>query len=217
MKEYDILKNIIRNRKFKKDIEELGSYARGIKHERQIVCLIAKYLNRRGENYALEHRENNKHTDLIINMKKIEFKFHYDHDIPKLKEWLDKKINNKYSKINKYIGKGKSYTWLTGPLVYRDLKDSDIFVWIIVFRDITKLNKYEKVKICSYEKQENYEYKKDVKGDLENAYNFIKGACKSFKSKGVVKQIKKIECNAGKFKYNYCFLICTFKRINNQI
>jgi hypothetical protein len=140
--------------KYKHDLQELSSYAASIKQERPMVLLLAKHFHQQSYKIALEQH----HHDLVVDGTTIEFKFHYDFDIPKLQKELNKHVGD-IERVWKAAQEGElSKSWSIIPGIYNDicLKRPDIFVWIICARDLSKLTGDDLSSVCLGSRQVNY-------------------------------------------------------------
>jgi hypothetical protein len=129
------LLGIFQSAEYKKDLTELSSYLASIKQERPIVYGLAKFLWRRRQRFQLE----TKHTDLVINERKFEFKFHYDCDMEKLERELKDygdALDHKWIEKRAWDRPGKNWSVSAGVCEHMFGKEPDVFVWIICSRDL---------------------------------------------------------------------------------
>jgi hypothetical protein len=143
------LAEIIRSPDFRTGLEELSNYLSSIKQERPIVHLLAKCLWQKKHLYALER---NKHRDLTVwtptlpsgqKETTMEFKLNFDCDMERLAHEQvrlgDRPLAAMWAEV---LLKKANKTWNNMAKVYEDFcaKSPDIFVWIIYFRDLSRLD-----------------------------------------------------------------------------
>jgi hypothetical protein len=66
---------------FKNDLDDLSTYLASIMQERPIIYCLAKQMWKAGIKFELEAKK----KDLLVNGRRIEFKFTYDFDAEKLR------------------------------------------------------------------------------------------------------------------------------------
>jgi hypothetical protein len=148
------LKTIFESSEYQQDIEALSSYAANIKQERPMVLFLAKYLYQMGHLLALEQDK----CDLVVDGTGIEFKFHFDFDVPELEKEL-KRYNGDVEMVWKAVREGKLHErWTVTPGIYKDIfvKRPDIFVWIVCSRDLSGLRDDYVRRVCMGDRQRKY-------------------------------------------------------------
>ena len=150
------LKNILHSYIFQVELKEMSSYCAHIKQERPIMYLIAKHLKRKGFITALEMKKDDKKWDLVVNDTSIEAKFYYEKDILlRLKKELERTSWN--IDEARRIGKTEKHGWKMLYPILKDLdKNPDIFILMIVSRDLRRVPKNNQDKICVYEDEKKY-------------------------------------------------------------
>lgn len=179
------IKIILESSDFRNELEELSSYAAKIKQERPIVILIAKHFWRQGHQVVLEKNK----CDLVVGETKVEFKFHFDWDMGKLKKELDK-FNGDVEALMGAVYKGEMHDkWTVSPAVYNDIveKRPDIFVWIIHRRDLRKLSTDELSNVCMAPDQQRYNQKSPFDSNERETIEV---------AEGYLSKIQKIRCKA---------------------
>src|SRR5262249_48440599 len=118
-----------------------------------------KYLHRRGCTFQLEAKIKQKRRDLLINGRYFEFKFHFDWDMEKLAKELgdysDRTLEEMW--VDSGNKRGIDRTWAVAPQIYKDVcvtqPRTDVFVWIIYSRDLTKVSKGDLERVCCSKEQ----------------------------------------------------------------
>ncbi|MBX9679808.1 MAG: hypothetical protein K2X38_13680 [Gemmataceae bacterium] len=113
----------------------MSSYLASIMQERPIVYLIAKCLWRRGIPFDLEDEK----RDLLVDGKRIEFKFNWDLCEEKLAKELAKHGGDLAAMWEQVKTGGiKGASWGVMPKIYEDwcVRKPDLFVWVICSRDV---------------------------------------------------------------------------------
>lgn len=128
------LRDVVMSPEFKQDLEAISCFLASVKQERPIVYFLARLLWKKGCNLRLE----DKHTDLVIDGKRFEFKFSYDADMTRLQKELDHAGNQLLKDV--YL-KPPKHGWVTLPRLFSDManKGANVFVWIILSRDLSRL------------------------------------------------------------------------------
>ncbi len=201
------IKSIFESPKFRSDLGALSSYAANIRQERPIVVLFAKYFWQQGERVALEKNK----CDLVVNGTRIEFKVHFDSDIPMLQRELNKYDGNLETLMKAVSAKEHSRTWNICPGIYKDviMKRPDIFVWILQSRELSKLTDDEIARVCVGNDQRNfnrnnpYESSKEF---LDVADGFLE-KLKEYRQFSVEQTTLRIDCW---FPSTYHLRICEF-------
>ena len=121
------IKRILDSSEFQKELEELSTYASRMKQERPIVLLLSKHLWKRGFKASPELKK----CDLDADGTKIEFKFHYDSDVPKIcGEMVG--YDSLEAHTQAILKKELHPTWTSTPGIRKDIdvtqKNADIFV-----------------------------------------------------------------------------------------
>jgi len=135
------LRAIIASPEFKTELSEMSCFLASIKQERPIVYCLAKQIWRgRRHVFQLE----SKLKDLVVDGKRIEFKFHYDCDMEKLENEIKKHGTAPLTEMwNAVRAKKLSKSWSVMPQIFEEFcvrePKVDIFVWIICSRDLSKL------------------------------------------------------------------------------
>jgi hypothetical protein len=138
----------------------MSAYLASIMQERPIVYLLAKHLWRKGFKFELEHKQ----TDLVVEGKCIEFKMNYNRCEVDLGNTLDR-FGDNLSAMWVSVQTGRlNKTWRVGPKIYQDvcIKRPDIFVWIVVSRDLSRIKNDDLARIglgseqCQYNSMRPY-------------------------------------------------------------
>ena len=150
----EYIKSILESAEFRVELDALSCYGANIRQERPIVLFLAKYFWQRGHKVALEKNK----CDLVVDGIRIECKFHFDSDTPRLQKELTKYDGSIEMLMNAVSAKKHSKTWTVCPGIYRDVvvKRPDIFVWVLCARDLTKLTKDEMSRVCVGDHQRRY-------------------------------------------------------------
>lgn len=159
------IKAIFESSEFRIDLEALSSYAANIRQERPIVYLFAKNFWQRGHKIALEK----KRCDLVVDEKRIEFKFHFDCDMLSVQYELNRYDGDIERLMEAVSRKELSSTWTVSPGIYKDVivKRPDTFVWILCARDISNLTDDEISRVCIGSLQRNYNRDRPYEANLE--------------------------------------------------
>ncbi len=209
------IKKTLSSKPFKRELDDLSLYAANIKQERQIIGLLAKLLVKRRlfDKISMEKKTGKKSkekTDLRIDDEiSVEAKYNFDWDLEK----LDKEMTTFGYDVNKVARKvmKKRDFWGISYGVIKDivLKKPDIFMWIIVERDIGEVGQQqqtEKIDICLADQQRK-----------SQAGGFGKIIDKFFKSIKVRRKfdLDKISVGADNkhFKSRYHFFILNFAKL----
>jgi len=168
----EILFEIIENEEFLEELEEISSYAINIKQERPIQYLLARNLNDRGVEYALEYgkycpkAKKKVKYDLYIEGQTVEMKFFFERDFRSFETSRDNFKNKR---------EGKKKDGFYNDIIY---KACDIFLLIVQSRDLENIGNIPKDTICVYEdtirsiKNDAYDY--DVyRENLEKFFQVI--------------------------------------------
>jgi hypothetical protein len=140
------LRDILICDEYKRDLTELSSYLASIKQERPIIYFLAKQLRKRGIGFQLEAKP--ERTDLVVDGTSVEFKFNYDCDMAVLHKELEKAGD----KLLKDVCAEKStHGWIALPRLYADMVNrvADVFVWIILSRDLSQVDENARTGICA--------------------------------------------------------------------
>ena len=168
------LEHVLQSDDFKKDLEEMSSYAARTKQERPILCLLAKHLCRKGFAVELEGEQGEqKRIDLKVGNIAIEAKIYCEFDL------------GEQGEISKKFAKKKSTKMY--PSISKDIfnKEPDIFILIILSRDLSKvkvtkkdLNRkiaygFRELKYGGYNCKDSFEILDGVLDRLNKKKNFI--------------------------------------------
>jgi len=131
------LREIFATSTFREELAEMSSYLASIMQERPIVYLLAKHLRRKGYRFELEHKQ----TDLVVDGKRVEFKMNYnrcEEDLGNVLERFDGNLEGMWAAVEMGL---LNKTWRVGPKIYQDVcvKRPDLFVWIILSRDLSNV------------------------------------------------------------------------------
>jgi hypothetical protein len=131
------LRDIFASSAFREELAEMSSYLASIMQERPIIYLLAKHLRRRGYEFELELKQ----TDLVVAGKRVEFKMNYnrcEEDLAKVLDQYSGKLSGMWAAVEMGL---LNKTWRVGPKIYQDVcvKCPDIFVWIILSRDLSEV------------------------------------------------------------------------------
>jgi hypothetical protein len=136
------LEQVIRSARFAADLRELSEYAARIKQERPVVLLCAKHLWRAGHDVIVEGGR-----DLSVDKVAVEFKHHFDWDIPRALAEL------------RGSSRERKGSWRVLPGLRRDLLDRrpDLFLWIVSERSLDDLESpYCEDHVCFWRQQRHY-------------------------------------------------------------
>lgn len=201
------INTIFESSAFNMDLEALSSYAANIRQERPIVNLFAKNFWQQGHKVALEKNK----CDLVVDGTRIEFKFHFDSDFRLLQKELQKYDDDIERLMEAVYAKIHSPTWTVCPGIYKDVivKRSDIFVWILCARDLSKLTDDEMSRVCVGSDQRKYNRSRPYESNrefLDETDRFL-AKLKEIKKFSVAKTM--ILTN-GAFPSEYHLRICEF-------
>jgi hypothetical protein len=203
------LKEIFESREFSRDLQELSSYLASIAPETPIVYCLAKHLWKRRHKFQVEK----KRQDLVVDDKRIEFKSNYDWNMEGLAYELER---NRDRPLDEALRNARENNLSTGwSVMHRVCEDicgkqppTDMFVWTICSRDVSKLSDADRERICMCEQQLAYN-KRHPYSDrtyLTIADGFLE-RLKPVRPFSVMKV--EIETN-GDFPCTYHFRICDF-------
>jgi hypothetical protein len=192
---------------FRQDLQDMSSYAANIRQERPLVLLFARYFWKQGHKFALEKKK----VDLVIDETRIEFKFHFDYDMLRLKKDLSSNDDDIEKMMQAVADKKLSSTWSVGPGVYKDvvIKQPNIFVWILCSRDLRNLTSDDISRVCigtsqrRYNKNWPYESNNEF---LEIAKGYLTKLQK-FRSFSIEQANVKVQ---GSFPSTYHLMLCDF-------
>jgi hypothetical protein len=203
------VRDLFLSSEFKQGLEEMSSYLASIMQERPIVHLLAKCLWKRGYKFALERE---RHIDLSVNGKAIEFKFNHDKCQERLKIELDRYGDNLPKMWERVQAREISKSWSVMARIYGDacVKRPDIFVWIICSRDLSGVKDDDLDHIClghdQYEYNTAHPYATD-EAHLSVVDLFLQ-KLQAVRPFSLLKQ--SIQTN-GDFASTYHFRICEFQ------
>jgi len=142
----DSIKEIFESREFKSDLEALSTYAANIKQEDPIVLFFAKYLSQKGHKVKVNKRGH----DLVVDGISIEFKYHFDCDVPILTRDLNLFNGNVELLMNAVADGTYKPSFKVVPEIYTDMivRGPDMFIWIICSRDIAQVAPGELDRVC---------------------------------------------------------------------
>lgn len=151
--------DVIKSTEFNAEICELSVYAANVKQERQIVSLLAKFLTREGYKTILEQVNPNAESkktkyDLCLDGINIECKYHFDFDIQIMK--TENRTIEQYRK--ELETKEKNLSWGIKPVIIKDIfyNKPDVFIWIVVTRDLSNISDGEIAAYCYGKEQRRY-------------------------------------------------------------
>lgn len=201
------IKSIFESPEFKLELEELSSWAANIRQERPIVALFGKYFWRQGHKVVLEKNK----CDLVVDGIRIEFKVHFDADIPLLEKELNKYAGDIETLMEAVAAGQKSPTWTICPGVYKDviIKRPDIFVWILCARDLSRLTEDDLSRVCVATHQRNYNRNRPYELDQE----FLETVDTFFEKLQELRKFsieKATTVTNGWFPSTYHLMICDF-------
>jgi hypothetical protein len=203
------LRDIIISPEYTKEVQDLSCYLASIKQERPLVYFLARQLWNRGAKFRLE----GERTDLTISGKRFEFKFTYDADMARLSKELDK-VGDRLIK-EAYVDKPK-HGWVALPRLYDDMvnKRADVFVWIILARDLSSVKGDADDDVCvsSYQRGWNKTYPYMHPRYLEVAERFLE----KVRAETEFSLIKEEIQTSGAFQSTYHFWLCEFTKQRNQ-
>jgi hypothetical protein len=197
------LRDIIVSPEYKQDVQDLSCYLASIKQERPLVYCLAKQLWKRRCPFQLE----SERTDLIVNGKRFEFKFTYDCDMGV----LGKELENTGERLLKDVCVERpAHGWVALPRLYADMlnKRADGFVWIILSRDLSKIDNEAQERICvsALQRKWNKNHPYSDRSYLDIAERFL-DKVRAEKAFSVIKE--EIQTN-GDFPSTYHFWVCEF-------
>lgn len=214
------LKQLIESQEFRSDLREMSSYLASIKQERPIVFCLAKHLWRANRVFQLEADL----ADLSIDGKLVEFKFHYDCDMPRLTSLLKRNGDRPFKEALQFAKTNRRSTgWNMMLKIYEDVccKPSDIFVWVISSRDLSSIDAESRRRVCWSVEQVKHHPTYQDRQFLEIADSFLE-TLKSERPFDVI--AFEIDNNDTKwfsgntspiaFPSTYHFRICEFKNGN---
>jgi hypothetical protein len=152
------LKDVFMSPQYQEDLNQLSSYLASIAPETPMIHLLAKHLWKPlGTAGRCKYQLQAKRQDFVVydtpKDKRIEFKGTYEFGMEWLKRELEKygdtPIKDKWDHAH---GLRKGIRWNQALMVYEDIceRKADIFVWIIAFRDLSKLNAEDRARICMW-------------------------------------------------------------------
>lgn len=156
------IKRTLTSKPFRKELEDLSLYAANIKQERQIIGILAKLLVKRKsfDKISMEKKVSEKSkekNDLCVDDEiRVEAKYNFDWDIEKLDNEMTKFGYEANKAVRKVMRKRDSWGISYGVIKDIILKKPDIFMWIIVERDIEmarQKQQIEKIDICLADQQ----------------------------------------------------------------
>jgi len=137
------LKKIIDSEDFKNELRELSSWGANIKQEAPIVYALAKLLDKKGYNIALEWKvKSRQKNDMMINEAILEAKFFYEEDIQQKLRLEFNKDNKNIDKMRSRLDKAKidnkNLPFNVGFSILKDIfeKTPDFFMLILLSRDL---------------------------------------------------------------------------------
>ncbi len=146
----DRIISVLKSAKFREQIASFALPCANVKQERLLLYLLAQQLTKKKCVVNLEY----KRTDMILDGTEVEAKYHFDCDLPKIQEWLCENQNK--DKMNAAL-KGKISGWNGAAHILRDIapknkrgKEADIFLWIVVCRDLPEKFDYDDPKARQY-------------------------------------------------------------------
>jgi hypothetical protein len=208
------IKKILKSRKFRKDLKNISHYAMSIKQERPILFQIANHFFKNGYLTVLEKDK----TDLVLKKNneliKIEAKYHFDFDLVKVKEELEKE--SFYEMINK-INRKKNINWTIVPTILKDLAPKrikernkpqpDIFIWIISKRNILKVDNYYYKSICMANHQLSYQNSRSLSFNENEIINKLAKKLIAFLDNNYDYFSHKINLKKGFLPTQYFFIV----------
>jgi len=230
---FETFKNIFQSDEVKEELIVLSSWARGVKQERHIINILAKYLDKKDYNFKMEYGkivEKKKYIyDIRIEDILVEVKFSFEEDMkiqlekeiygtqkkPIQKDFLNQYLiwieerekENRKEKKTKPKGWGRNFTALT--IIDTLKKKCDYFILIIQSRDIRKIpsknleNIVASKRCISYNKEYGYNVRENF-GVIDKLLESINKA-RPFNS-------THIEINAtNRFPCKYHIYILEFK------
>jgi len=208
------IKAIFDSADFRAELEEMSTYAASMKQERPIVLLLSKYLWRKGYKAAPELKK----CDLNVDGTLIEFKFHFDADIPNICGEMNRP-GVTFETLSELIQDKTLFhpTWTTTPGIFKDIhgKEADIFVWIICSRDLSKLKDEDVRRVCwspAQNKFNKYVFPYSRNAEVfSQAEEFIRGLAGPRNCSVETLTVT----TKGTFPSTYHFVLCDF-RIKSQ-
>jgi hypothetical protein len=202
------IKEIFESSEFKRDLEDLSSYAANIKQERPIVFLFAKYFWLLQHNVALEKNK----CDLVVDDTRIEFKFHFDLDTVRLQRTMNNYQGDIKKLMNAVSEKKLSSTWTVVPGIYKDviIKRPDIFVWIICARNLNNLAINNINRVCLGNDQLTYNRRKTPYESNQDSLIIFEEFLTKLQALRKFTLQKAITITNGSFPSTYYLLICDF-------
>lgn len=208
-----LLQEIFQSEEYFNDLTALSSYATNIKQEGPMLHILAKIFDKKGYKVALEWDKKNKH-DIMINNTIIEAKFYYEEDLLiKLGKEFDKAnrdINKLRTELNEKIEKKENFSWRLALPILKDIffKKPDIFILIILSRDLTKISP-DNLKMINQNK-ECLKYNKNNDFNNQNILKIVIEFLNEIKKeRNFIYNYSKINTNT-KFRSTYHIYLCEF-------
>jgi hypothetical protein len=204
------LRNVIVSPEYKQDVQDLSCFLASVKQERPLVYCLAKQLWKRGYQFQLE----SERTDLVLNERRFEFKFTYDCDMGV----LSKELDNSGDKLLKGVCKDKpAHGWVALHRLYTDMvcKKADVFVWIILARDLSKIDKDAQNGICVSTLQRKWNKQHPY---LDRTYlNIADRFLDKIREEKQFSVIKEEIQTSGTFPSTYNYWLCEFENASGAI
>jgi hypothetical protein len=204
------LRDIFSSSNFKKDLGEISSYLASIAVETPVVHCLAKQLWKSG-NY--KYQVEAKRQDLVVDGKRLEVKSSYDFTVKRLEGEVQRYGVKACKEMwQAALAQRKSIGWSIMLKIYEDVCQkvpaTDIFIWVLCARDLSKLEPEDRKRTCMYKPQLDFNLKY---GYADQSYlkvvdDFLEELT-WFRSFSVLKtQVK----TKGDFPSVYSFRICEF-------
>lgn len=199
----EVFETILSSDSFKKELEDLSTYAANLKQEKPIALLLAKYLNSYRYPVVLDNKKGGRFCDLLLGNKAVEVKYNLDlgvvHQIDPDSELFDIQADKK-SKSD------------TIPGIIKDvlIKRCDGFIWVVHSRDLRKLAEDDMFKAVHADLQKEYNKTAEYTSakHYDNAVGFIG---KLRKERDCLVTEKRIDTK-GLFPSTYYFFILDFTK-----
>jgi hypothetical protein len=198
------LRDIILSPEYKAEVREISRYLASIKQERPLVYALAKLLYRAKRPYCLE----DKGTDLVVDGRRFEFKKSYDFDL----RWkLDKELQKAEGIPLREVCRDKpKHGWVHLPRLYADMavKHADVFVWMIVSRDLSGVVDDDGICLADEQRRWNAPHPYSDRSYLDIAERFLNRVLEEREFSVVKAEIQ----TTGDFPSTYHFWLCDFKQ-----
>lgn len=127
-----LIKDVLESSPFRRELDALARYGANVKQERQIVWLLAKYLDRKRPRRGIVLEQRDHRTDLCVDHVRLEAKYHLEGDLVAIRETWKKQKNAKPFK--EWSEKPVAFSPLHEVIRDFNRKDPDLFLWTVACR-----------------------------------------------------------------------------------